>query len=338
LQGIPIGTRLTGPASTFLDKASFVPHPSLEIASMRHVIILCLCMFVSSRFAAAQQPSSDSTADMPGAQVDIYKTIGDTHLKMYMYFPPAAKSGEMRPAIVFFFGGGWQSGSPEQFRPHCDYLAKRGMVAMAAEYRVQSRHKALIVDCVADAKAAIRWVRTEATRLGIDRHKIVAAGGSAGGHLAACTGTVPGFEGDADLTVSSIPNALVLFNPVLALAPIDGQMPIDVKRIRELQRRSRGNPQAISPYHHIQPGAPPTIIFHGTADQIVPYWTVEQFAEKMKAQKNRCDLIGFEGKEHGFFNFGRSDGFCYRETVQAMDRFLVSLEFLKAAATSSAYQ
>ena len=92
------------------------------------------------------------------------------------------------------------------------------MVAMAAEYRVYSRHKARVVDCVADAKSAIRWVRKNADRLGIDPDRIASGGGSAGGHLAAAVGTLEEFdEPDEDSSISSCPNAMLLFNPALDL-------------------------------------------------------------------------------------------------------------------------
>ena len=74
--------------------------------------------------------------------------------------------------------------------------------------------------CVKDAKAAIAWVRENAGRHGIDPNKIAASGGSAGGHLAACTGTISGFGSDER------PNAMILFNPACTLAPIAGWQPL----------------------------------------------------------------------------------------------------------------
>jgi len=93
------------------------------------------------------------------------------------------------------------------------------MIAITADYRVKSRHGVQVVECVKDAKAAIAWVRENAQRLGIDPDKIAASGGSAGGHLAACTGTISGFGSDER------PNAMILFNPACTLAPIAGWQP-----------------------------------------------------------------------------------------------------------------
>jgi acetyl esterase/lipase len=68
-----------------------------------------------------------------------YKTIGDSRLHLHKFLPPGWGPKGRRPAIVFFFGGGWRAGRPEQFYPHCAYLASRGMVAVSAEYRVKTR-------------------------------------------------------------------------------------------------------------------------------------------------------------------------------------------------------
>jgi acetyl esterase/lipase len=123
--------------------------------------------------------SSDKTF-MTGARAEVYKTVGDTALSLYI-FEPAGPAQKNRPAIVFFFGGGWNSGTPAQFEPQCRALAARGIVAITADYRVATRQKAKPVDCVADAKSAVRWLRTHAARLSLDPQRIAAAGGSAGG-------------------------------------------------------------------------------------------------------------------------------------------------------------
>jgi acetyl esterase len=278
-----------------------------------------------------QQKGQPYQPELPNAKSEIYKRVGETELLLFIHRPEGHKATDRRPAIVFFFGGGWNSGSPEQFRHHCDYLASRGMVAIAADYRVASRHGVKPAQCVADAKSAIRWVRSNAKKLGIDPERIAAGGGSAGGHLAAATALVPGFDDPADdKSVSPVPNALVLFNPALVLSPIDGA---DGAHYNAAAERFGADPAELSPAHHIRAGAPPTIIFHGRADTTVPYSGMEWFAKRMKEAGNRCELIGYDGQGHGFFNHSRRGGSFFKETLTEADRFLASLKYVSGPPT-----
>ena len=201
------------------------------------------------------------------------------------------------------------------------------MVAITADYRVESRHGVKPTQCLADARSAVRWVRAHAGQLGIDPQRIAAGGGSAGGHLAACTAFITEFdEPSDDKTVSAVPNALVLFNPALVLAPIEG---FDAEGFgtRVPEERMGTKPENLSPAHHVTKNGPPTIIFHGREDTTVPFASAEAFTAKMKSQGNRCELHGFDGQKHGFFN---GDEFKQKTLVEA-DQFFVSLGWLKPA-------
>jgi acetyl esterase/lipase len=266
---------------------------------------------------------------LPGSKAETYKHLGTTDLQLYIYSPTDQGPTNGRAAIVFFFGGGWMTGSPQQFEKHCQYFASRGMVAITADYRVASRNGAKPVQCVADAKSAIRWVRKNAERLGIDPKRIAAAGGSAGGHIAACAAVVPGLdEPGEDTSISAVPNAAVLFNPALVLAPLDGES-FGGFGTRLTVERMGIEPQKISPAHQVRAGAPPVIVFHGRADTTVPFATAKAFAAKMKAAGSRCELVGFDGQAHGFFNYGREGNRFYLETLKQADEFLASLGFTK---------
>ncbi|EDY19973.1 Alpha/beta hydrolase fold-3 domain protein [Chthoniobacter flavus Ellin428] len=298
----------------------------------RLALFLVLAVFSLAVRAEENPPRRKFTypPSMEGASVETYKEVDGTALKLWI-FQPAEKSAPAakRPAIVFFFGGGWTSGSPSQFESQCRHFAERGMVAITADYRVASRQHVKPTACVADAKSCLRWVRKNADRLGIDPDKIVAAGGSAGGHLAAATATLPGMdEAGEDTNVSAVPNALVLFNPALALAPFPG---LDAKGFESKQNADRFGcpPEAISPIHHVGEHLPPMLILHGKADTTVPYASAEAFATEMKKKGNRCDLVGYEGQTHGFFNAAR-----YNETVAEADQFLVSLGYLPPQKTN----
>ena len=287
-----------------------------------------LSLFVALTAGAQEKAAKKKAGGYPpvieGTKSETYRKVGDTDLKVWI-FEPAQKSAKPLPAIVFFFGGGWTGGSPTQFEPQSRHLASRGMIAIVADYRVKSRQDAKPADCVSDAKACVRWVRANAARLGIDPERIAVGGGSAGGHLAAAVATLPGLDtAKDDKSVSCLPNALVLFNPATVLTTFPG---LDLKGFGAgLDKEKFGcEPTEISPLHHVKKGTPPTIIFHGKADTTVPYTTVEKFAEVMKAAGNRCDLVGYEGQPHGFFNKSK-----YAETLAAADDFLVSLGYLPA--------
>jgi acetyl esterase/lipase len=273
--------------------------------------------------------------ELPDAREEVYKTIGDTKLKLWIFEPNGHKISDKRPAVVFFFGGGWRSGTPGQFEMQCKYLASRGMLAITADYRVSSRNGTKATACVEDGKSAVRWIRKNARTLGVNSAKVAAGGGSAGGHVAAAIATVPGFEKDEK--TSSVPNALLLFNPALILAEVPGKFEVSAEKMASRKERIGTDPQKISPYHHLRKGVPPTIIFHGTNDDAVPYHTVQLYEKHAQALGNYCKLVPFKGKPHGFFNWGRFDNETFRETMLASEHFLAKLGWIKGKSTINAF-
>ena len=237
-------------------------------------------------------------------------------------FRPEESAERSLPCIVFFFGGGWRGGTPKQFFQQADYFRRRGIVAISAEYRTKSSHGTTPQDCVADGKSAVRWIRKNASKLGVAPERIIASGGSAGGHVAACTGVIDGFEDPKDeLEISSLPNAMVLFNPVL-----------DTTKDGFGSGAVGPNKTEISPCHHVRPNLPPTLVFHGTADKAVPYENAERFTRLMTEAGNTSKLVTFDGRGHGFFNgtFFRAslDGKDYAATMQESDLWLTELGLL----------
>ncbi len=213
-------------------------------------------------------------------------------------------------------------GTPKQFYQQAKAFAAHGLVSMSAEYRVISRHKTTPFECVKDGKSAIRWVRKHAAELGVDPERVVAAGGSAGGHVAACTGVIEGYEEEGDdLSVSSIPNAMILYNPVTDTTENGyGLSAVGQKRKTD-----------ISPCHHVRKGIPPTIIFHGTKDKTVPFENALRFSKHMEEAGNRCVLVPFENRDHGFFNgsfFRKVSDKDFTTTMEKGVEFLVDIGFL----------
>lgn len=248
-----------------------------------------------------------------------YKKTKQAELALQIHFPPDWKKDDQRPAIVFFFGGGWTNGSVKQFEPQATYLASRGMVAARADYRVKSRHDIAPDACVEDAKSAVRWLRQNAAILGIHPDRIVASGGSAGGHIAACT-ACPGLDAEGeDLKVSSRPNAMLLFNPVLRF---DGD-PRLMTRINQDEKLGK----AISPTLQLTKATPPALLFYGKNDGLLKQG--EEYVTKSKEIGHRAEMFLAEGVGHGFFN--RSP--WMEKTLLRADEFLASLGYLKGTPT-----
>ncbi len=287
---------------------------------MRLTCAACLLTFAST--AGSQEPTPNPTFQLDGAKRVPYKQADGVELHLHVFYPQGWNADDRHGAIVFFFGGGWVGGSPKQFEPQCQHLASRGMVAISAEYRVKSRHGVQPWDCVADGKSAVRWIRAHAGQLGIDPQRIAAAGGSAGGHVAASTALLDD-PVPAETNVSSVPDALVLFNPVIDTTEKGYGSKALGNRSREL-----------SPVHHVRSGLPPTIVFHGDADRTVPYENVERFQQLMTESGNACRLVTYEGAAHGFFNQGR-EGNAFDDTLKKTDEFLTAIGFLPVSATEN---
>lgn len=228
---------------------------------------------------------------------------------LHVWRPEGPVPAGGRPACVFFHGGGFKSGSPSQFYNQATVLAGRGMVTASASYRLgQDGHKP--EHAMADAQAAVRYLRQNAERFGIDPERLAASGGSAGGHLAAATATLKVFEA-AD--VSCRPNALVLYNPVIDLGP-------------EGYAHDRAGPdwREKSPLHNIGEEGPPCLFLLGDKDNLVPVATGEAFRDRWNEGGGTCDLRVYEDAGHGWFNRGSG----YLETTDALTEFFEVLGWL----------
>ena len=246
----------------------------------------------------------------------LYKSINEGELNLFIYKPSKFDIKKKYSCIVFFHGGGWNSGNPEQFQRQSRYFASRGMVAVSVEYRIRNKHGTSPIQAMEDVKSAIRFIRSNARLLSIDPSKIAAAGGSAGGHLAAVSANIDLFDNKAEnLDISSKPNLLILYNPV-----------IDFGARKWLWIN---NPSDASPIHNISKGSPPTIILTGTNDKIVPVESIMNYKKIMESIGSRCDVILYEGAEHAFFNTGED----FVDTLYRTDVFLKSLGYIDGEPT-----
>jgi acetyl esterase/lipase len=184
------------------------------------------------------------------------------------------------------------------------------MVGISVEYRLyKPGGPATVLDCIRDARSAVRYVRAHAAELGVDPRKIVINGASAGGHLAAATAMFDGIENKGeDLAVSCVPQALVLFSPVIDTSP-EGYG----------NAKAGAGWKAISPAHQVRKGLPPTLVFHGTDDTTTPFKGAQLFHDEMLRAGNRCELVVQQGAGHTYMF---KDAALYEDTLKRLDGFL----------------
>jgi len=258
--------------------------------------VACWCWQAAN---AVEDPSDSSQAVLDGFSPDVRTTYDVTHdlsLDMFGFLPDKENYPGLRPAAVFFFGGGWRQGSTTQFFPFCEALASRGVACFVPDYRVLDRQGTDAVTALEDARTALAWVRSRASEYGIDSGRLYAGGGSAGGHLAAAAGVIPDSSGELPPLVG-----LLLFNPVLDLN--FDRLPAEQRET--LNARFRGAPLDYSPLEFVSKGLPPTWIVHGEADTVVPIASALRFCKAMNSAGNVCVVHGYAGEPHGFFNRGR---------------------------------
>jgi acetyl esterase/lipase len=222
---------------------------------------------------------------MARAEKVLYKKTPQEDMYLYILRPENAPAGKPLPAVVCFTGGGWVNGDASGMIGNVAWWRDQGYIGISADYRVFKRHGTTPMESVQDAKSAIRYVRAHAKELGVDPDRIIAEGGSAGGHLAACTALTPGHdEPGEDTAVSSKANALLLHNPVLGGSGAGLEF-------------CTAHPDC-APVRNVCAGLPPTVVSNGTKDKTTPLVTTLQFVDEMKKAGNQCELITVADADH----------------------------------------
>lgn len=267
-------------------------------------------------------------------QLRIFKQTPQGELKLHLFAPDDTPSC----AVVFFMCGSWKGFHAPKFYPQSAYLAGRGALALVAEVRTISRHGTSPRECVIDAKSAVRWVRVHAGELGFPANRVVAAGGSAAGHVSLAIATIADFDEDEDRSVSCVPDLVCAYNP--AVLPNLDECTSTPERI-QLRIEKFGSEQALmalSPMRAVRPGLPPTLLMTGDADEVTPLADTELFAKRMAEDGNDCRLKVYPGGRHGFFNYRAEGNAYFTQTTNDVDRFLGGFGFLSGEPTIEAFK
>jgi acetyl esterase/lipase len=235
-------------------------------------------------------PRSDPPVDPDLAVVvtpDVeYGNPGDRPLLLDLYSP--REPGQPLPAIVFIHGGSWRGGKKEDYRSYATYFAQRGYVCASVQYRLSK--EAPFPAAVHDAKAAIRFIRANAKSLGVDPQRIGVAGGSAGGHLAMMVGfssDIASLDGNSGHPgVSSRVQCVVnLYGPTDMTTPYAQRVSTTNPAVKAFFAGTyQEQPElyrAGSPIQYVSPDDPPTLIMHGTVDELVPINQADILATKL---------------------------------------------------------
>jgi acetyl esterase/lipase len=267
----------------------------------------------------------------------VYKTTPEgLQLTLAVHCPQGWKKDDRRTAMVLFEGGGFSPPEGQDagqsaavgsrriepgagFSMQAGYFAKRGAVAVRVGYRKHKRDGASPEKAIEDAISAMRWVRKSASKLGIDPDRIVSAGGSSGGNLAASVACLTEFQAaEDDRSVSPRPNAMLLYFPLLDWLE-GGSM---TERFLAALGGDKQRAARLSPARHWNRDMPPALILIGTRDPMYP--TLEKFAAKWKSAGAPIDTYIAEGGPHGFSNYSP---WLEKSTARA-DQFLRSIGFL----------
>ena len=264
------------------------------------------------------------------------------------FLPADQKPGEKHPALVLIHGGGWTGGDPSVFYPAARYFASRGIPSFSIGYRLvgPETNDPSVADCLSDCRAAIRYLRTHAAEYAIDPDKIAVLGDSAGGHLAACLGTIP--DPQVADGVSSAANLMIPCNPIVDMGPGEGKTNTWFRLIQKGGAMEKKPTPAsvvptseqitmaksISPLVFVSAKSAPSLIMHGLDDTIVTPEQSRQFAEKLKAAGVPVELVLIPGARHAFIlsKYTATEQQVV-DTMITIDRFLSKKGYLTGEPT-----
>lgn len=222
-----------------------------------------------------------------GAKVEtdiVYAKVGGVDLMMDVYHPAVAAENGKSPAVVVIHGGAWMGGKRQDMAELCQAIAKKGMLAATVQYRLAPRFKwPAMWD---DTQTAVRYLRANAEKFGIDPKRIGATGASAGGHLSLMLGSTDTRDPDAEHfkgVSSRVKAVLNLFGPTDMSQDYPPQMDLLFMQVLGKPRAQAAEEiRQASPVTHIKKDAAPVFTIHGSADPLVPVVQARRLDEALK--------------------------------------------------------
>lgn len=254
-----------------------------------------------------------------------YARIGATSLKLDLYLPEKPQP----PLVVYVHGGAWRAGTKNDMP--LGGLVAQGFAVASIEYRLST--EAPFPAQAHDIKAAIRFLRAKGKELGCDPAKIVIAGSSAGGHLAALAGVsnrvkeLEGTVGEFARESSEVQGIISLFGASNLQSILGQSTPHGLGvRVPALQLLLGGQPEEkpelarlASPVAHVGAGDPPLLLIHGDADPQMPFEQSLELQRAYQAKSLPVQLEVISKGQHG----GKE--FYDRERIALMVKFLQAL-------------
>ena len=241
----------------------------------------------------------------------IYQAADGSDLPLLLFEPAEGA----RAGVILFHGGALRTGSADGMAAHCRWLASHGVFAVSAGYRLLGQGAASIDDCLRDVRRAVEHFGTLAAARGVEASRQASGGSSAGAHLA-MVAALAAPDGPGPAKVPGVA-AIVAFNPagldLLALPP-ERQ-----RRIEQGSGIAAGRLADYSLIEFVRPGNPPTLIHHGTGDEVEPIGNVRRFREAMVRARNHCALLEYDDAGHGFHYPGNGH---FDDVMEATARFL----------------
>lgn len=284
---------------------------------MRLFMISLLFISSSSFSLPLENLPAGLTTDIPIGKVD-----GQIlHINIAL---PARQNKTLSPVMVFIHGGGLIKGDKSKFNKHLEKMAKRGVVAASAMYRLAPEYR--FPAAIEDVKSAIRFLKAHSVAFNLDPNRIIVSGISAGGYLATMVGVTGNAEGFDDHGI--YPNYDASVRAVIAysgsLADYRRKEYQDFVLVERFANNEQIDKQvalaAISPITYLDKQDPPFFLVHGTADNVVPVQMTRDFALELKNSGHEFEYIEVEGGEHSL---------SHSRPKQAKAVFKASMAFFK---------